>query len=265
MKYKKNHAFTLAEVLISLTIIGVIGALVISNIKSAVFENEAVSRAKQTYAQIANAYQIYESENSCKGTDDCFSKMDTYNCDEFFTPIIEKLRIAEKVIVPIGGKKPEIRWLAPETKTIQGTRALNTLTAVSQNSVAWDKSAACYYLLENGVTVTAAGEGIWDPYNQNKRIFVSFDINGKKPPNQTGKDTFSFGIDPLGPTPEFSFNFRTSPGYAGYMCYSDIDPFWTGARKTRVSKCPGGQNIPERHPLLYVIQKSKLPDLKKIL
>jgi len=238
--------FTLAETLITLTIIGIIAALTIPTLLEKGFERQAVARAKQTYAQFSNAYMLFEAENGCRGAAECFSAYPYRENEQSFEPIISKLRVAQKACTPIsGGFLRDIDWLpSARTKTMLDGDFSSSITSVSNNS-SYD-SQSCFYLLENGVTVAVTSEGVWQDYIK----YVSFDINGKKPPNQTGVDTFSFAImEKI--SPEFYLHPWSTPFYAAGMCTQN--------------RCPeGGQNIEERRPLVYVIKHSKLPDLKKV-
>lgn len=213
------------------------------------FENEAVSRAKQTYSQLVNAYYLFQKENSCQGVQDCFSNFAYNEVEAPFEPIISKLRVAKKICTTKnGGRVYNVDWLPlTRTKNLSGNNnGVASITSVS-NDVGYDNSQTCFYLLENGVTISVTTEGLWQAHFK----YISFDINGKKPPNQTGVDTFSFAMIEDVTTPEFRMHPWTTSVVAAGMCNQ--------------SSCrEGGKNIEERHPLTYVIKYSKLPDLKKV-
>ena len=69
MKNKKN-GFTLAEVLITLTIIGVIAALTIPNLSRKWSDHADVQKVKEAYSILNNAYKMCIAEN---GTPDLWS------------------------------------------------------------------------------------------------------------------------------------------------------------------------------------------------
>lgn len=59
----KHLAFTLAEVLITLGIIGVVAAMTIPTLISKTQKKEAVTRLKGAYSQIAQAIRMSEADN----------------------------------------------------------------------------------------------------------------------------------------------------------------------------------------------------------
>lgn len=59
----KYLAFTLAEVLITLGIIGVVAAMTIPTLISKTQKKEAVTRLKGAYSQIAQAIRMSEADN----------------------------------------------------------------------------------------------------------------------------------------------------------------------------------------------------------
>lgn len=62
MKMRKNIAFTLAETLVVMGIIGVVAALTIPNVNSATNEKENVVRLKKVYSNLNNAIGSAEAE-----------------------------------------------------------------------------------------------------------------------------------------------------------------------------------------------------------
>ena len=62
-KLSKNLAFTLAEILITLGIIGIVAAMVIPSLINAYQKHVAVTRLKQIYAQIAQSMKFSEADN----------------------------------------------------------------------------------------------------------------------------------------------------------------------------------------------------------
>ena len=59
----KRYAFTLAEVLITLGIIGVVAAMTIPNLMTAYQKQQTEARLKQAYSVLTNAVRLSESEN----------------------------------------------------------------------------------------------------------------------------------------------------------------------------------------------------------
>jgi prepilin-type N-terminal cleavage/methylation domain-containing protein len=64
-KFKKlfNPAFTLAEVLITLGIIGVVAAMTIPTLMTKVKEKQTVTKVKKAYSNLANAYRLMGNDD----------------------------------------------------------------------------------------------------------------------------------------------------------------------------------------------------------
>ena len=100
---KKFKAFTLAEVLITIGIIGIVAALtlptLIGNYRKSVVEN----KLKSTYSQLANMLQIVNTENDLSFIPEVDAKSETngysYDFSEavFEKYFVQNLKIAKKI------------------------------------------------------------------------------------------------------------------------------------------------------------------------
>ena len=249
----KKAAFTLAETLITLTIIGVIAVLLTPILLNQYFEAEAVSKVKQTYSTIATAFKNIETEYGCKGVE-CFQDFNIDNSDtkKQFEPIEKKLDIVAVACPKTLTEAQNISWLSPhgKTKNIDGEYSAAYEIEIAQNN----GNNICYYLLANGVCFSVASERNWN--NKDFRKYIAFDINGAAPPNQLGKDKFSMGIfDTTGTTPHLVLHPWHTPGHAGGLC---------AKYRTNYTNCFGKTKQPERFPLEYVLLHNKLPNFKKL-
>ena len=57
MKYKREFAFTLAEVLITLSILGVVAAIMLPSTMQKVTDRQTVTAVKRAYSMLDNALQ----------------------------------------------------------------------------------------------------------------------------------------------------------------------------------------------------------------
>ena len=64
---RKRCAFTLAEVLITLGVIGVVAAMTLPSLIADYKEKELVTRAKRSYSVIMNAINAYNADNESLG------------------------------------------------------------------------------------------------------------------------------------------------------------------------------------------------------
>lgn len=79
----KHNAFTLAEVLITLGIIGVVAAMTLPTVINNYKKQVAVNKLKKFYSVMTQAIQTEEARNDsleywmpdCEGQSDCFEKM----------------------------------------------------------------------------------------------------------------------------------------------------------------------------------------------
>ena len=62
----KKIAFTLAEVLITLAIIGIVAAMTIPTLVAKYQEKVMVTKVKQAHSQLMNAIQLYVAKNNCQ-------------------------------------------------------------------------------------------------------------------------------------------------------------------------------------------------------
>ena len=67
MKNMKFKAFTLAEVLITLAIIGIVAALTIPTLIQSYKEKVTITKVKKMYSTLSNAYALYRIENESTG------------------------------------------------------------------------------------------------------------------------------------------------------------------------------------------------------
>ena len=87
---KKNKtlvAFTLAEFLITLIIIGIISIILIVPLVQHIQDYEFVSKLKKTYSVLTQATKSMQLQNASLGT---------YSADEFFNEITSNIKITKK-------------------------------------------------------------------------------------------------------------------------------------------------------------------------
>ncbi len=154
MKKINNKGFTLAEVLITLAIIGTVAALTIPTVVKNYQEAAAVSRVKKHYRNIAAVVQQWQVEEGCSN--------DVRNCPNMtsstryaFSGIAAKLQIV-KTQYGIDGLE-NVDWLPDYTTMLNGNRASSAYQGVSKNSGGY--ASTCYYLLADGTTMAVTREG----------------------------------------------------------------------------------------------------------
>ena len=152
----KKKAFTLAEVLITLAIIGIVSAMTIPTLINNYQKKITVERLKTTFSLFSQAMKMAEAEHSY--TDTIANPADVENFVEVY--LAPYMKITDK------------KTSAPIHKGLNG----NNSDIYGVDSI--------YYQLANGVEFRLEYNGYWKVY------FVDIDINGPQGPNILGLDTF---------------------------------------------------------------------------
>lgn len=181
-----KKAFTLAEVLITLGVIGVVAAMTIPTLIANYQKVQTVNRLKQTYAIINNAIRLTANDFGGDGMNSwsCDGRTDTaYLGERCFGIIFDKVRLSQK-FPKITSTDRAMCYQGKDYKPysyLNGARNLKDKFCTNGHSV----------LLANGACVH------WLPFywtgtsNQGGCMFI--DINGPySGVNMLGRDTFRF-------------------------------------------------------------------------
>jgi len=175
--------FTLAEVLITLVIIGVIAAITVPSLINKTNNQETVSRLKKAYSTLAQATNLIIAEEG--------SIPSWTTTNEKIFNLYKKHLINAKVCSQSQGcfEQGNMKWESGDVYTYNWNDSSNKLVLADGMQLLFsDASPTCH-------------EGLTD-YRMNMcgRIFV--DTNGQKKPNTFGKDVFAFIIFKNGLFPE---------------------------------------------------------------
>ncbi len=180
---KKNTAFTLAEVLITLAIIGVVAALTIPSVVNNYKKQETVTRLKKTYAALSNTtnlaiadhgpiqvWEVYKYDDTVPNTT---MKGSEHFAKNYMTPYL-------KVSAECNG--------ANISKCIHGAKFLNG------DNMTFGSSSAYNFILNDGTMISVLPND-YLAYATGARYVnatIHIDINGLKQPNILGKDIHYF-------------------------------------------------------------------------
>lgn len=180
MNVKK--AFTLAEVLITLGIIGIIAAMTLPSVITNYQKKQAVAQLKKFYSIMLQAVKLSESYNSdvkywnftIGGNNHTEIFMDTY-----IKPYIKVIK----------EYKPEDFPADINYKCVSGSDC-NAFGQVKNNNPK--------LVLADGTMILAAdlATGLDDDGKTVHMMNIIVDLNGFKKPNQYGRDVFAFTIQP---------------------------------------------------------------------
>lgn len=208
----KRYGFTLAEVLITLGIIGLVAALTIPTLIENAQEQAAVSRVKKTYALITQAVTQWQNDSNCLG--------DTANCAEaqkgyaagsaaIARALAKNLKVVNASYGPTDAEAAQLDWLPDQAYDLTGTPQNSSCFGAAISNSLHDYERSCSYLqLVDGTILQISG---WDwKYGC---YGLEFDINGKKGPNRVGKDQFTSSLA----TP---LHKGLTPFYYRYYCWA---------------------------------------------
>lgn len=186
-KILKYFAFTLAETLITLGIIGVVAALTIPGLIQSYQKQQTVVKLKKAYA-ILN--QIARNSSNENGDAVTFLTTDTDVNENTTKEFFEKYWFSY-LNAPAIDTKSNFQY-----KYINGTEwGVGVQTSYPQGRVLFTTMDGTSYfvLLMKWIKDENSENGQKGLYSSKQSIYV--DLNGIKPPNTLGRDVFGFEID----------------------------------------------------------------------
>ena len=206
---KKRAAFTLAEVLITLGIIGVVAAMTMPALIANYKNKEFAVRAKRTYSVISQAIKLYEAENETPG--DVTGLFDTSKTSkEVLTNFSKYFDGAKLCLSPSKDCKMyahNVLWASPlydENSSAFADTSFTYYPAIIlkdgsmilliQHSSCSRTETANQYDSDGKVVVDKDGNPVTYTITSNFCAQVAFDTNGNSAPNQYGADVFSLRV-----------------------------------------------------------------------
>ena len=201
----RKAAFTLAEVLITLGIIGVVAAMTMPSLIASHKEKETVVKLKKVYSTISNAYLLAKEKYGTPDNWDLVGYDSGIGAENELNKFAEFLNVSKNC-----GTEPGC-WPKVKYKYLDGSA--NPTDYDNSNTLAKLVMADGTTLLMNVRSEDCTQSRGTSKILQNVCGTLAVDINGAKPPNQVGKDYFSFsiskeGIVPHGTQDETMFTFE---------------------------------------------------------
>lgn len=190
----RKYGFTLAEVLITLAVIGIVAALTIPTLMQNADERATVTTLKKTYSTLSQAYKLAEQEY---GTPDLWGMTSAagsyYQMLSYLVPYLKVDKDCTDGSMGCFPPNVMYRYLA----AAQGNYAM------INNLPDRPKIRLIDGTLIQGSLVSSNCGTYWGPTNSLGNVCASYnvDINGNKGPNQFGKDTFTFLLTKFGVIP----------------------------------------------------------------
>ena len=201
LKNRKIKAFTLAEVLISLGIIGVVAAITIPTIKNAYQRIVYPNQLKAVYSRLTNAQ---------KSINDEFGPPEDWSYSSHSRPDegnANNLSILERYATELGAiawtkKRGNYNYhyygISNSAKKLNGQKAIGVKDFVGYYLY---EGNYCYQmLLKNGTSLAIifsdepGGATFWTFINKGYYAAFIVDINGLGKPNMLGRDIFVFAL-----------------------------------------------------------------------
>lgn len=177
----KKQAFTLAEVLITLGVIGVVAAMTMPVLSKMYKKAIAKNQIKQAYSLISNAVNSVTLDDEYPHG--CYYGVDGLQenwseCNAFFNGVISKFETAK-----ICENNSFENGCVPDYKIEDFTNNAACGGFKAENIKLYSKSA----VLKNGIIIFSYGGGFKAP-------LIAFDINSFKGPNKPGYDVYAMRL-----------------------------------------------------------------------
>lgn len=257
---KKNKvAFTLTELAVALIILVLVFIIVSKEAVSQTKRKADIEKIQSTYKLLEKASIAWQSENDCY-EDIKICVLDSKNMGipnkKIFNGIAKYLPVVAastdlnaKGLEVKGENISKIEWLPYETKTLDGEHQNNSSIGVSKYFDGNSNKNISYYLLRNGVTISAN----FSEFGSNTG-YGFFDINGKDGENRIGVDVFPFsiGADISPSNPLYEVAAKKFNPYFSSNFYRNFD-----ICNININNCNNDKLA--TNPTVYVLKWNKLP------
>ena len=184
--HKNFNGFTLAEVLITLVIIGIIAAMTIPSLINKTNEQETVVAVKKAYSILSQAYLKTVAENG------------------EISPSLSKSDLGELFAKQLNAQKICGTSLDGDCFATDNDGMYKRFNGSDYQS--FNKTAGYKMSLSDGMAITIWANGEYRDYGDSEPLKnvladIVVDVNGHKGPNAFGKDTFKFWVTKYGILP----------------------------------------------------------------
>lgn len=189
----KKVAFTLAEVLITLTIIGVVASMTIPTLMNNYQKKEYTTRLKKFYVTANEALKLMSLDKGCTNDLRCTGLFDSGTDNQSLGEVLVKYF---KVAKDCGINTGEGCWATATNANYDGSSVTN------EN---WDNDSVYKFITADGMSfiisnyANSCDTPTWSTgatRNMSQTCgYIRVDVNGpEKGPNNRGRDTFTFFI-----------------------------------------------------------------------
>lgn len=193
---QRRAAFTLAEVLITLGIIGVVAALTIPNVIAGYEKKATISQLQKVYSTLNQAFKNSEKDNGESIYWNVGSNNSTDYFNRYWKPYFKILHVCK------NEKQCGYSSNAPWYRANGRADIIHVIVRNWRESVIISDGTFISWFVSAGFDSNASGED--NVYSQGQSSLILVDLNGGKKPNKFGRDVFYFvrvngkGILPYG-------------------------------------------------------------------
>lgn len=199
----KHRGFTLAEVLVTLGIIGVVAAMTMPTLVANYQKKSYVAQLHKVYTEVGQAALKYKSDHNLISLRESRLSAGTANVQEFVNSYFNVVQDCGRRYYNPSGKK----CFAERYKSLNGHESVNMRSNACQSVVTIASGAALCFDVSpietfqdsiNGEDYDVHSTMTAEYSNADRAIYVEVDINGPKGPNVSGRDLFYFNISDSG-------------------------------------------------------------------
>lgn len=182
MKSKRKYAFTLAEVLITLGIIGVVASLTLPTLINGYKRKVTETRLAHAFSVISQVFKRAEADYGpmadwglgSNGVNSNGSTVMNSLINTYMLPYLDGATV-KRMSQEQFGRKSGILY--------------------ANGSTYWDQnSTGTFFILKNGVTLNFGSTGVNSSDGTSLSLRIYVDLNGAQEPNMLGKDIFTMDV-----------------------------------------------------------------------
>ena len=205
-----KNGFTLAEVLITLGVIGVVSAMTIPTVIKKYQERVTVNKVKKIYSTMSQAFMLSVKDNGYANewnVENGSNATTARQIASYFKPYLKIVKDCETNSGCLGYTERVIRLNGQQHGYNYDTSSQHYKMILNDGSYIWIRGSNSTYCKSAGNMDYLCGA-------------IFFDINGNKQPNTIGKDIFQFAITPYAIKSNVSDDCNTNGigwGCSGYI------------------------------------------------
>lgn len=195
-----SSGFTLAEVLVTLGIIGVVAAMTIPTLMQNYQRQSYVTQLKKVYSEIGQAAERYAADNNVVSLTESRLRGNSTEVNRFATTYFKVVKNCHGSYTPCFSENYD--KIEGDSFTVKGHSCMFTGTLASGAAICMDSGAFESVKADKDIN----GDGKIDEndvitnngVNVGQALTIEVDINGPQGPNVNGRDLFSIDVAPNG-------------------------------------------------------------------